>query len=408
MAATPPSPLPLDNYRYLTGTNFELQITANAGGGQTGAYPLSAQMSVIGTVANAGDSVALPKASLNPPGDSRPGAIGQLVFLTNNGANACQVYGASPDTINGAATGTGISLPAGSQMVAWLVSYTQSTQVGVWEALVSSSSSGTVSSVSGTGTVNGLTLTGTVTSTGNLTLGGTLSGTASGLTAGNVTTNANLTGDVTSVGNATTLTNAPVIAKVLTGYTSGAGTVAATDSILQAIQKLNGNDALKALLAGSTSQGFSTAALTTAGLADISGASAGQIKFPATQHSSADVHTLDDYAEGTWTPTDQSGAGLAFTITSANYVKIGKAVFVEVRMVYPVTASASLAVLGGLPFSPAAIGILAMNVYGVVGANSLSVQGTSVVYPYVNNAPCTNAVLSGSTLSFSGVYFTAT
>jgi len=36
--------------------------------------------------------------------------------------------------------------------------------------------SGTVTSVSGTGTVNGITLTGTVTSTGSLTLGGTLSG----------------------------------------------------------------------------------------------------------------------------------------------------------------------------------------------------------------------------------------
>jgi hypothetical protein len=35
---------------------------------------------------------------------------------------------------------------------------------------------GTVTSVSGTGTVNGLTLTGTVTSSGSLTLGGTLSG----------------------------------------------------------------------------------------------------------------------------------------------------------------------------------------------------------------------------------------
>lgn len=75
-------------------------------------------------------------------------------------------------------------------------------------------------------------------------------GTASGLTAGNVTTNANLTGDVTSVGNATTLTNAPVIAKVLTGYTSGAGTVSASDSILSAIQKLNGNDATNANLTG--------------------------------------------------------------------------------------------------------------------------------------------------------------
>jgi hypothetical protein len=40
---------------------------------------------------------------------------------------------------------------------------------------------------------------------------------------------------------AVTLANASVIGKVLTGYTSGAGTVAATDSILAAVQKLNGN-----------------------------------------------------------------------------------------------------------------------------------------------------------------------
>ena len=59
-----------------------------------------------------------------------------------------------------------------------------------------------------------------------------------------------MTGDVTSVGNVTTLTNAPVIAKVLTGYTSGAGTISATDSILSAIQKLNGNNATNANLTG--------------------------------------------------------------------------------------------------------------------------------------------------------------
>lgn len=84
-------------------------------------------------------------------------------------------------------------------------------------------------------------------------------GIASGLTAGNVTTNANLTGDITSSGNTTTLTNAPVISKVLTGYTSGAGIVASTDSILQAIQKLNGNDATNANLTGPiTSSGNAT------------------------------------------------------------------------------------------------------------------------------------------------------
>lgn len=42
-----------------------------------------------------------------------------------------------------------------------------------------------------------------------------------------------------------TLSNAAVIAKVLTGFSSGAGTVAVTDTILQAIQKLDGNVAAK-------------------------------------------------------------------------------------------------------------------------------------------------------------------
>ena len=59
-----------------------------------------------------------------------------------------------------------------------------------------------------------------------------------------------LTGDGSlsgfSSGSATlTLGNTSVTGKLLTGYTSGAGTVAATDSILQAIQKLNGNIALE-------------------------------------------------------------------------------------------------------------------------------------------------------------------
>jgi len=45
-----------------------------------------------------------------------------------------------------------------------------------WVPATEASSGGTVTSVSGTGTVNGLTLTGTITTSGSLTLGGTLSG----------------------------------------------------------------------------------------------------------------------------------------------------------------------------------------------------------------------------------------
>ena len=71
-------------------------------------------------------------------------------------------------------------------------------------------------------------------------VGTNISGTGANFTAGAVT-NAGLTGEVTTSGLAATLTNSAVIGKVITGYTSGSGVVAATDTILQAIQKLNGN-----------------------------------------------------------------------------------------------------------------------------------------------------------------------
>jgi hypothetical protein len=61
---------------------------------------------------------------------------------------------------------------------------------------------------------------------------------------------------ITSLG-AISLSNAAVIGKVLTGFSSGAGTVSSTDSILQAIQKLDGNNQLKELLTNKASD-FST------------------------------------------------------------------------------------------------------------------------------------------------------
>lgn len=92
----------------------------------------------------------------------------------------------------------------------------------------------------------------------------TLTGNASTATlASTVTTNANLTGEVTSSGNAATLTNSAVIGKVLTGYTSGAGTVASTDTILQAIQKLNGNAVAAASIPSGTVTMFAGASAPT-------------------------------------------------------------------------------------------------------------------------------------------------
>ena len=140
--------------------------------------------------------------------------------------------GVAPSTVT---TGTGVVAALG-------VNTGSAGAVVLFNGALGTPSSGVATNL--TGTASGLTA-GNVTTNANLTGGVTSVGNAA-----TVVTNANLTGDVTSVGNATTLTNAPVIAKVLTGYVSGAGTVAATDSILQAIQKLNGNDATNANLTG--------------------------------------------------------------------------------------------------------------------------------------------------------------
>jgi hypothetical protein len=63
-------------------------------------------------------------------------------------------------------------------------------------------------------------------------------------------------------------------------------------------------------------------------LLDISASTAGQIKFPATQNASADANTLDDYEEGTWTPTYTDGTNNAsgYLVQVGSYVKIGSLV----------------------------------------------------------------------------------
>lgn len=65
-------------------------------------------------------------------------------------------------------------------------------------------------------------------------------------------------GELTGTYPNPSLSNAAVIGKLITGYVSGAGLVANTDTILQAIQKLNGNDLLKAPLASPTFTGTVT------------------------------------------------------------------------------------------------------------------------------------------------------
>jgi hypothetical protein len=99
-----------------------------------------------------------------------------------------------------------------------------------------------------------------------------------------------------------------------------------------------------------------TALLKVTANVDISASGAGQIKFPATQHASADANTLDDYEEGTWTPTwiPASGSGQTVNLASGWYTKIGNRVFVDFSLGTNGigTASGNL-LIGGLPFAQA-------------------------------------------------------
>jgi hypothetical protein len=97
-------------------------------------------------------------------------ALGTPSSGTLTNATGLPIDGGTTGTLPVARGGTGTATPA-------LVQGANVTITGTWPnqtIAAAAPGTGTVTSVAGTGTVNGITLTGTVTSTGNLTLGGTL------------------------------------------------------------------------------------------------------------------------------------------------------------------------------------------------------------------------------------------
>lgn len=91
------------------------------------------------------------------------------------------------------------------------------------------------------------------------------------------------------------------------------------------------------------------------GLVDVSGAAAGQVKFPATQNPSTNANTLDDYEEGSWTPSiGGSGgqSGQAYTTQVGTYTKIGKQVTASFNIVLSTLGVVTTDLqVQGLPFT---------------------------------------------------------
>ena len=72
------------------------------------------------------------------------------------------------------------------------------------------------------------------------------------------------------------------------------------------------------------------------------------ITFPATAVACTDVNTLDDYEEGTWTPS--LGGTATYTTQVGRYTKIGNLVSISFQLVVNTIGTGSTSTVSGLPF----------------------------------------------------------
>ena len=127
---------------------------------------------------------------------------------------------------------------------------------------------------------------------------------------------------------------------VLAGATSGSTTLTPVDAVTATITMPSATGTLATLSTPSFTTGIAVGGAT---------AQAGGIAFPATQVSVSNANTLDDYEEGTFTPTFTNLSGGADK--SGAYVKIGRMVFVNIYFSNMACTGTSAVTIGGLPFT---------------------------------------------------------
>jgi hypothetical protein len=125
------------------------------------------------------------------------------------------------------------------------------------------------------------------------------------------------------------------------------------------------------LVAGGTGKFGTTIGV---GAATPSASGAG-ITFPATQSASSDANTLDDYEEGTFTPTQGGGLTVVGAFSSSGtYTKIGKQVIVQVLLngATSIACTANGGILfAGLPFT-----VSGQAIGGLTNSNNISTNTT--------------------------------
>ena len=108
------------------------------------------------------------------------------------------------------------------------------------------------------------------------------------------------------------------------------------------------------------------------------------ISFPATQSTSSDANTLDDYEEGTFSPTitfASGSVGITYSQQQGKYVKIGDNVFINIYMILSSKGS-STGQLSMESFPFACIG--SFNAFAPLAPRGLINTGGSPVSLYAN------------------------
>ena len=114
--------------------------------------------------------------------------------------------------------------------------------------------------------------------------------------------------------------------------------------------------------------------------------------------------------EGTWTPTDGSGAGLTFAPAVAKYTKIGRTVNLQLQMTFPSTANTAQLAIAGLPFAIGADSCATAPVdTNKTGAATIAVMRSSssttqIFFVDPNSAYYNNAAFSGRLVTLSITY----
>jgi hypothetical protein len=151
------------------------------------------------------------------------------------------------------------------------------------------------------------------------------------------------------------------------------------------------------------------------------------VAFPATQSASSNANTLDDYEQGSFTPTiSTASANVTYSQQAGNYTKIGRAVHFGISIVLNTVTSTGSGdfEIGGLPFSSSSTDVnqvrfviqtqgvdfdaTAYNMYAYIPTTSSSVLKVLYSFDNANWSVATSStfvIAAGDIIVITGTYF---